>query len=296
MNARVLALIAVLIVGITGAGLLIWQQLSSTSQPRAVQEGSSLQATPLNDLTEGAATELAQAAGSESSVLKVYQCVGCLASAPTEDPFVAESEAEAQWMKQNAFPSRAEREWTDRVSLAEVEARVVRDGGDVWLLELVRKRCAVGSPVDCARNELGRAAQLADEGRGYAHYVRAESYALLAEIDEGEAPAAVASMARGQAPAALMTAALRGDGKAEYQLSVLMDRASRPWSVYELQGAVFSALRREDVDAAYAAANGRMPRQWPRRPSRSTDEVARQMIEWKAKSRASNAQPPTLAR
>lgn len=223
-----------------------------------------------------------------ATLLAAYQCADCPALAAEQDPFVADSEAEALWMWRNAFPTHEQRAWTDRVSLAEVESRALREGGEVWALELVRKRCAVGEARHCFDGELGRALLLADDGRMYARYVLAESYARIAESGEGT-PFTLRYTARQRAPQMLLGAALRGDWKAEEKLTILMGRARQPWTADELQAAFFNAISLQRLEAAHAAVVGPVPRQWPPRPSRSHDNVLRMKREWIERNRAAHS-------
>jgi len=302
MNRRSLMLAAALTSITIVGGLVVWKELSPAS-PRVAAESSPLQYTKAPPTavpgtpapTTAAPTAAAPAIAAASALLAAYQCADCPAAAAAENPFVADSVAEALWMQQNAFPTPSQRAWTDAASLADVEARALREGGDVWLLELVRKRCAVGDARLCALDELGRARLLAFDGRIYANYVLAESNARLAQAEEGSVPLAVSFWARRSAPKELFTAALRGDGKAMNHLAVLMeqmDRARRPWSANDLRRAFSSAISSQEVYAAHAAATGQVPRQWPLRPSRSHDEAVRMMIEWEARTRAAHAAGP----
>lgn len=228
----------------------------------------------------------------DAELFAAYQCAECGTAAIEDDPSVAESAAEARWMKQNAFPTRDQRAWTDRASLAEVEARAILEGGDMWSLELARKRCATGDSLQCARDEIGRVLGIAEDGgRLYAYHVLAESHAALAEADESALPLAVIHSARESAPRFLFIAALRGDRKAEYTLEVLSRRLRRPWSTAELQRAFFAAASEHEYEIAHARATGRVPRSWTPRPSLSIDQTVRMRIDWEARTRAAHAAP-----
>lgn len=237
-----------------------------------------------------------------SSLLAKYQCEQCGTAEMEQSPFIASSEAEARWMQDNAFPSLAQRAWTDRASLAEVEARASAEGGDMWALELARKRCAVGDPVHCAREEIGRMMMIGeDNGRAYAFHVLAESYAVLSQIDTAATEGLGARLhqsdiffARGRAAQILFTAALRGDFKAEHTLDTLSFRMRRPWTAKELQQAFFAAVSSQRAELARARAMGRVPRAWVPRPSESFDRSIQLQIEWMNRVQAQHSAPPNM--
>ena len=226
-----------------------------------------------------------------SQLLSLYRCVECGSATAEASPFVAESEADAVWMSANAFPSLETREWTNRATLAEVETRARVEGSDTWALELIRKRCAVGDPAACARDEIGRALQLADGGRVYAHYVIAESYLKLAESRQGSLPEAVVQASRGKAAREMFLAALRGDSKADGHLYALARELEMPWTAGELQSAAFAAISMQQVESASAAASGRVARQWPPRPTRSLASTLQRMAEFEASAQRQRAVP-----
>jgi hypothetical protein len=192
-------------------------------------------------------------------------------------------------MIKNAFPSVKMRRWTDEATIAEVEERAKREGSDVWALELVRKRCAVGDARRCATEEIGRAMLLAEAGRLYAQYVIAESHLRLAGSTDPAVSGAVALWSRSQAPEALFSAALRGDGKAEHFLTDLGGGLGRPWTAVELKKAAFSAISAQQVESAMAAASGRVPRQWAPRPTRDLTSTVQRVMDYEARSRSAHA-------
>lgn len=224
-----------------------------------------------------------------SALLATYACPTCSQDEARASPFVADSVAEAAWMKQSAFPSLALRRWTDQATLAEVEERAKREGGDMWALELIRKRCAAGDARVCVTEETGRALMLADQGRVYAHYVLAESYARLLESSDPALQAAAAFYARARAPQEIFTAALRGDDKASHHLNAIASRLDRPWSSREMEEAAFAAISHQAIEAAMAAAEGRALRQWPTRPTRALAETVRRLVDFEAQARAAHA-------
>lgn len=263
-------------------------------RPDVAREGAaaspSVAATPIAVPRSG----LPGAALSPSQLLSLYSCVGCGTATAEASPFVAESEADAVWMATNAFPSIEKRQWTDRATLAEVETRARVEASDIWALELIRKRCAVGDPAACVREEIGRALQLADVGRVYAYYVVAESHLKLAESRDESLPAAVVHASRRNAARDMFRAALRGDSKADGHLEFLARKLEMPWSAEELQAAAFASISMQQVEAASVAASGRVPRQWPPRPTRALTSTVQGLVEYEASARRQHAAPATV--
>jgi hypothetical protein len=283
MKIRTLLIASVLVIPAVAALLLFpGARLSETETQKAAPTLSQTAAfSPGDDQSGQAFLPASPASPMEPTHLGEYLCISCEGIDPGEDPFVAESEEEARWMFRRGFPTRKQRSWVDLASIEEVERKALDEGDNPsWALELIRKRCSISNnEIRFCKDELSRARQLLQtRNLDYASYVISEGSVRIGnDRSLFESEPAEARRLLTEAIREMTLAGLRGDGKARFELSRIASDAPPWYSQRDFARAVSSALNAHEVTARARSLRGLPPVLPEFRPSRSAEDVARQM-------------------
>lgn len=178
-------------------------EVGPSASDRKYEPASSIRSDAYKNLAPPTTVEEVDPAQKIGSLLAQYKCVDALQQCG-QDPFVAESEAEAQWLRRNGYPTQ--QQLSEARSLSAAQLRIRADRGNLADKALYAEKLAEeGHPYEALR-ALG---YVVTNGSTYALYSTSNVYASKAS------PLYNPKTSR----AYLRLAYLAGDSKATYALA-----------------------------------------------------------------------------